>query len=704
MFSKISRIFTEKLEQIFVFFIAFLAIFSAIIYFFYRLNLFAIILAIILSIFSLIILKKVLLPNTKTAETLEPPLIKTNKSLRFELVIFISYLILISAALRELIISRSDLSLLSPWEVVDSRFFLFYLLSSALLLALLLRSRLKKGIKLFLLSGHYFIGLAIAAIVYRLGYGFDPFIHRAAMETIAQQGIIYPKTPYYLGQYGLIVSFNKILGLSIEFLSRWLVPVLAAWLLPKALLDFWQLPQASEETVVETNAEINAEKKSLINETKTSKISIETLSTNNCCQGGSSKTNNLPWLATLLILACSWPLFIMTTPQNLSYIFVLLAVYYGLINKQPWPTIIFSLATTAIHPLAGLPALTWAAWITSEYCLKNLSPRLYRRAKILIFLSGSLLLPTALFAASGGQIKNIRLDADAVGQIIREIFSFGLAGREDWLLNFVYFLEKNQAAIFLIFIISGLIYYFRFLAKKIAVDPAPWQGLLVINLSLIIAFFLSSQVAFFQLIAYEQTDYAKRIIILIALFSSPFLALGLWQLIKFIAQGQSRTGKLIWLLLALWFLTASLYLSYPRFDKYHNSRGYSTGLWDLAAVELISQQAQGDYIVLANQQVSAAALKTFGFTNYRPSATGEIYFYPIPTGGELYRYYLKMVYEEPSRETITAAMDLATVNEAYLVINKYWHESGKIIQSAKLSADSWQELGNKHVFIFRYLR
>jgi hypothetical protein len=63
-------------------------------------------------------------------------------------------------------------------------------------------------------------------------------------------------------------------------------------------------------------------------------------------------------------------------------------------------------------------------------------------------------------------------------------------------------------------------------------------------------------------------------------------------------------------------LLASVYASYPRFDNYYNSRGYSTGEADITSVKRAEERADGEkYIALANQQVSAAALHEFGFHN-----------------------------------------------------------------------------------------
>ncbi|PIX11973.1 hypothetical protein COZ73_01355, partial [Candidatus Falkowbacteria bacterium CG_4_8_14_3_um_filter_36_11] len=81
----------------------------------------------------------------------------------------------------------------------------------------------------------------------------------------------------------------------------------------------------------------------------------------------------------------------------------------------------------------------------------------------------------------------------------------------------------------------------------------------------------------------------------------------------------------------------------------------------------------------------------------------NIFYYSIPTGDKLYSYYLMMV-KNPSRQTMLSAMDFAGADEAYFVINKYWWASAKIVDEAKLSADSWFIINNGDVYIFQYVK
>jgi hypothetical protein len=49
------------------------------------------------------------------------------------------------------------------------------------------------------------------------------------------------------------------------------------------------------------------------------------------------------------------------------------------------------------------------------------------------------------------------------------------------------------------------------------------------------------------------------------------------------------------------------------------------------------------------------------------------------------------------------ALELFGTNTGYLVINKYWYQSGRVINEAKLTADRWWTINNE-VYIFKYQR
>lgn len=644
--------------------ISLLIIYSAIIYFLYSLDSLGIFISIFLSIISFILLIKYkLLPKADKELVLEKRVFRSLKNP--QKLAIISYFLFILAGFLELIESATTNSLISPWEVVSSYFFIFYILSLLLLILIIRNQWLNERQNSLLVTMQLLLSLLVAAIVYKIGYGFDAHIHQATMEIIAQEGIITPKTPYYIGQYGFLVILSKLSGISLFLLNKFLVPIVAALILPKLIFNLIKQIAKNEEHIVVAN-----------------------------------------WISVIMATSFSFSLFFLSTPQNFSYIFLLLSLFTGLSDKTATRPFIFALAAAAIHPISGIPALIWSVWLIFKEYNHKLPTDWHKSISALILSAGALLIPLSLFITSGAKLQNINLSLQNTLLPIREALNFRYAGSENWLINSIYILNNYYQLLIVALITVGILLYKK---KKINFTSIKeksyaWRGLMSVNLSLLIAFILSSLVNFSDIINYEQGGFSKRILTIVVIFSSPFLVLSIYWVIRRIFLFKEKMVQVIWLIVGLFFISTSLYLAYPRFDKYHNSRGYSTSQLDISAVQTIDTLANEQYLVLANQQVSAAALQVFGFTNYLSSPEGSIYFYPIPTGGELYNYYLEMVYENPSQETMHGAMNFAGVNEGFLVINKYWHESGKIIKAAKLSADSYTEVGNKDIFIFHYKR
>ena len=638
-----------NLPEYLLFFLSFVIIYGAIIYYFYALNWLAVIIIILLTISSFFVLRKYLFKDSGNSENKAN--IKEKNNINFLsywpcLIYFFLYAIIFYL----LFLDRSDRALISPWQVVNSSFFALYALSSLVLIFIIFKNKISSTSKLIILSAHYFLSFSIAAIIYKIGYGFDPFIHQATMELIDKKGLVTPKPFYYLGEYSLIIVLHKLSGLSIYLLNKFLVPTLAAIFLPLA--------------------------------------SYRLASQNN--------SNSSRFLAPLFLLALTFSPFIATTPQNLSYLFLILTIAFGLTKASPLWALILALATLAIHPLTGIPALAW--WLSLNLINKadKIKKNTYRFLKYLLFTASALILPLALFIGGGSNLKALQWNLYFIIEPLKNLFSpLTSAGRENWLLNFVYFFYYNYTLWLILIISASLIWFYQ---KK---QKPKFKSLIFINFALLIAFIISSQIVFTDLINYEQTNFAGRLLTLILIFCLPFIIASLQNFIDLILS-QDKLTKIIWLVFGLALITISLYVSYPRFDKYFNSRGYSTSQNDLTAVRLINQEAKGPYLALANQQVSVAALKELGFDHYYDTAAGPIFFYPIPTGGQLYQYYLDMVYKNPSRKTMAQARALTGVKESYLIVNKYWFESAKVINEAKLRANSWQTINNE-VYIFKYL-
>ena len=656
-----NKINTSKISDAALLLTSLTTIFGAFIYYIYKLNTLGIIISLFLAIISFFFLYKALI--SKEAKIIDNRLILNKKEYIYLLIFFCLFLYLIYY----LFSIRSSRPLISPWELVNSRFFVLYALSALILVFTVLSQKISAIWKIILISFFYFLNFCVALMVYKIGYGFDPFIHQAAMELIDKQGYILPKTPYYLGEYSLIIILHKISGLSIYFLNKFLLPFLGAFFIPISFFKFLK--------------------------SQRNKINSET-----------PQSTNSKFITIIFLLIFGFSPFILSTPQNLTYLFLILTILLGLSRSNPIWILILSIATVFIHPLSGIPALAWTAWLFYKKYENNIKEKTKKIISSSIFLINALLLPLALLLGGGNSIKNIKFDSLFLLEPFKNIFAnLSFSGREDWLSNIIYFFYNNYNLFLIIVIIASLLYFNK---KKNNLEDnllKKWQGLYFINYSLVISYILSSQISFNNVISYEQTNYAQRILVLIIIFCLPFIIFSVNQLIKKIFA-ENKLNQVIWLSIGVMLLLISFYISYPRFDKYFNSKGYSTSQNDINAVKLIDKSTEKPYIVLANQQVSAAALKELGFNHYYQTNSGPIYFYPIPTGGKLYEYYLSMVYEKPIRETMLEAMKLASVSEAYLVINKYWHESGKIINAAKLSADNFQVIPKDEIYIFKYSR
>ena len=617
---------------------------SALVYKIYALNWTGVIIGLILALVFWLGFIKIVAKNT-VYDSKEKIKIKSLKIEHWALIA--SYLLISLITLYVLWQSRSGGALVSPWAVIPSYFFALYGLATVILLWLIIKARNNKTLytlNLILISAHYLLSFIIAVIIYKIGYGYDPFIHQATMELIDKQGAVEPKPFYYLGQYGLLVVIHKITGLSLVLLDKLLVPILATIFLPLALNDF-------------------------INKYFSEK-----------------KYRQLLFLIALII---PFSFFILSTPQNLAFLFLLLAVLYGATNYRL--VIILSLAACLIHPLAGIPALVLSLLLTINHYQPRINKNLAKLGYFILFLLAFLGLPLAFYLSGQTQLAwNLNSYSSF---LISLAPTLSLPYKETWLLNLAYFYGQNLQLIITLLILFGAALIYRRHRQDFKLT-AP----LTVAIAVLGSYLLVSQLSF-NLIAYEQNDFAQRLIILVTILSFPAMLLVLGNLTEKILA-QNKFYKISWLIILVALITASLYFSYPRQDHYYNSKAYAVSESDREAVNWIENQTKNPYIVLANQQTGAMALRSFGFNRYYQN----LYFYPIPTSGPLYQYFLNMVYVQANRETMNAAMNLAQVDEAYFILPKYWWAFSKILAEAKLSADSWQKIDTGQLYIFKYTK
>lgn len=495
-----------------------------------------------------------------------------------------------------------------------------------------------RAVTAILVAGILFSITSMAATVYPLGFGFDPFLHRATVEHIVTNGTITPKPLYYIGQYALELAGTKIFALPLAAVDVFLAPALLA-------------------------------------------LAAMAIALNQQGKAASS----------LALLFLPFAGFIPTTPQALGYVWTLATVFAvcfrsGQKPAARWLGWLFGAVALVTHPIAGIPTVLFlmtAALIEHKQ----------RAATIVLVTSGAVALPAVFLI----QATIFGLDADWSPNLnLAELplSAFFGTGFNVW-LDALYFIAANALWVLLaLALIRGR------REKLQTTERALWLtvGMLAVNFIV-----LSLSVDFSFLISYEQHDFAARLLILMPFFLVPLVGN---TLARFADRIPSLSFATFFLVAGLFGLatSAGAYAAYPRHDGYARSAGFNITQTDIDAVHAINRRESDDaidYVVLANQAVSAAAVQEFGFTHY---FTGDVFYYPIPTGGTLYSAYLAMVDEAATQENAVHAMDLAGVDTAYFVVNDYWWQSDKIIAQAKREAEDWFALGEGAVTVFIFLR
>ncbi len=549
-------------------------------------------------------------------------------------------------------------TLISPWTIVGIRFWILFFITSVLLLWVVQKSKHTSS-NLLLVIIHSTLILSVALIIFKIGFGFDPFIHQATEKWIAQNGFILPKQPYYIGQYVLIIFLNFISKINLTSLDKSLVPILSGIVTP--LVAYF------------------------------------------CLEKIEFKYKLIPAIALIPLLPLSF--FIMTTPNNITMLIAFCIIFWISYEtkysdkKTNLFGIVLTLASICIHPLVGLP-------IFFIYLGSIINNKIRPKLKLIFYIIYSLLL--TLILPITFYLNSVRSGQKmTISNPLNNLKNF-------WLLfarPHYYWLDKGSA-------IWQSLYYYRDAIRPLFVIVAILGIILAIKkykikqtyffiittISLFIsAFILSTTLNFFEIISYEQGDYAERLLIIISLILLPFFIISLRELFVYIKKQPAKQFGIAVFFSAL--LLISWYFTYPTRDPISYHTGFNVRQADITTVHFIDNLNNGnkDYIVLTNQLVSATALREFSFAKYFKTSTGEHFFYSIPTGGPLYQYFRKMVYQEPKREWMVEAMNFVGVKKAYFVHTNYWAPAAEIRDQAKLEADNWWELENGRVWIYEYL-
>ncbi len=466
---------------------------------------------------------------------------------------------------------------------------------------------------------------ASATVLFPLGYGFDPFLHRATIAHIAEHGTITPKPLYYIGEYAIELFGNILGGIPIAVIDAFLVPLIAALTL----------------TVT---------------------------------------ARRLPTGIAILLIALSN--FTTTTPQSLAYLFTILTIIsvpkFIQRYRDLLAPLIFAAAALITHPIAGVPACFFVAFCATRLWDVSLMKTI---ARSLLAIGAALALPIMFATQAIISHAPISFSFDNLWKLNElPLTGFLLSHGNTW-LDALYLVVGNLSTIILILAIIGII-----LLRKAGTPSPNDNGILMIALLISFAI-VSLGIDFSYLIDYERQDFALRLLLLATLFALPIADETLRVIID--RAGCSSRSRSAVAFVALFMVSAAaVYGLYPRHDGYVRSAAFNVSQADFDTVYAIHQREaeDADYIVLSNQATAAAALQEFGFRKYYHT---DIFYYPIPTGGTLYQSYLSMVDTAPTKETVLAAMNLAGVSKAYFVVSDYWWKSDAIIENAKQQTDDW---------------
>ncbi|MBI4090625.1 MAG: hypothetical protein HY422_01225 [Candidatus Komeilibacteria bacterium] len=542
--------------------------------------------------------------------------------------------------------SRTDDSFVTPWVLVPSVVFFLMFCIVVACQVYALRSRSVQWLPYILLFLGFF-GVLIA--LFPLGFGFDPLIHETTEKILLQTGTLSPKPLYYVGYYSLAVWSQLFLGIPISIANGFLSSVLLAALIP---------------VIIATTMRYTSMSKSLAAVSVTPFLLLPL----------SDLTQSTP-----LALSLIW-----------AIIVIQLSIVYLTVSVPSWTVLFFmSVASAAFHPLIGLPLCVYVlfAGVYSHH-----TSALYRKILMpLLALTATVSVPIALLIA--GRVSDeltVHLRFKGVDALV-DLAAFSL-------IRFVHFDD-------LLYTIGRIIPILLILLAVIAYTKTPlrqrsWHvPVAFFSLALLISYILTSLLLNFNFATTsEQSTFPVRLYTLFFVFLFPLSASGYHYMI---ASLRDRTFTLIATLLTMAALvTISWYLLYPRFDTQSQYKGYSPSRYDYTATQWIHEDARDTpYVVLANQTVSAVALKQYGFFQYH---NGVLY-YPLPTNGRLYPEFLSMTANpENALQTVKNVRDMTGVQLVYLIVNAYWSNSKELNEKLPAQASKSFSFGGGAVTVYRF--
>ncbi|KKW30716.1 MAG: hypothetical protein UY72_C0004G0005 [Candidatus Uhrbacteria bacterium GW2011_GWD2_52_7] len=549
-----------------------------------------------------------------------------------------------SVILAFLIAARTSEPLVSPWTLLPGSIFVLFFVSTAL--TLYVQHRGTSTALLFAVV-QLFLAVSVSAIVYGIGFGFDPFVHRAGETALITTGHIEPVSILYSGQYALVGALHFLTQLSVTFVDMWLLPLFASIFPPLAayvgLRHGWNIDE---------------------------------------------RVARFGWVATLFI---PFMLFTFTVPFTVTYVFFAGALFLFPLAQTTKSAAILILAATTMcffHPLLAVPTLLLfaASWLAHRLSL-------WVSVASFVVLT-ALCVPALLFVYQMGNgvsidFSNLVWNVTAFLSLFANPFG-SYDPRITFSLNSLYTLRYWQPVVTLLLMLA-LAPFWTTHRKHVALLVAFVVGMLLCTYG------VSTLFTFKGIISHEQHEFALRL--LQAIYIIPIclipVALSRWQ--------HHALMRTLWFVGMSVFATTSWYFSYPQFNAKFAYYSPSVSRHDVDAVHFMETDSAGNpYVVLSNQMTSAAALQEFGFAHYHALAGEEILWYAIPTGGTLYAYYLNIISSgntEPAQEL----MESANVDTVYLVMYAYWPGSSQLIHQLEVQSSHIESI-NDRITIYKLNR
>ena len=543
--------------------------------------------------------------------------------------------------------ARTNDAIISPWNLFNGEIFVLFGFS---VLSFLIGTKTSNDDR-WLLPGTLllFSALSVSAIIYQVGFGFDPFLHRAAEAALIQDGIIFPKQLLYSGQYLFVGFLSQLTQIDIKWIDVWLVPAFASLWLPAAI--YFGLQKGWK--IRKDNAKIL-------------------------------------WLVAFLI---PFQLLTFTVPFTVTFTLFVGSMFLFPIaiqsRKVAAMLFVSCIAAALYHPLLAVPL---GIFFFSLFIQQFLWPNRYKwiKAIVSLLIIGAsipvLLIIYQFLNGQGFELPSLISNSDAFFNLWRSPY---------WdpypyipvFLDVIYELRYYLPYAFaLIAIILG---------RKICSEKRNlWFNVYWIGLMITI-YATSTLFQFKDIILHEQKEFALRLLHVWFVFTLPFVAL----LVVWIEKKTDRLKPIVFGLLTL-LLVHSWYFSFPQYNLKFPFYSPSVGQEDIETVHWIDTQSQGDpYLVLSNQMTSAAAIQELGFAHYYSLGGEQVLWYAIPTGGQLYENFNVLLEGGFTHQRLNDLAQETGVKEVYVVLPTYYDQTiPNVINGIEELSTQKQTFGLTNIF------